>query len=200
MSSSATTEPLDPADPPDPVGPPRRLPVMLGVAAVLALLLVVAGILALLGTSKGAPTNNLVGVRLNATTFPREPLVGAHGSLGAPWVHHGGAVLLFFANWCPPCRAEMRHLGPILGKGDVGGVQIVGYDGDASSSVAASFVTSNHVAFPVAHDGGLIVSSALVPAKFPAAVFIGPTGRITAIDYGALSEMQLSAGLSTIKR
>jgi len=174
------------------------------VSAVLAVLLIVAGVLALLGqgspSTKGTPTSHLVGVRLNARTFPVEPLVGRHGTLRAPWVHHEGAVLLFFAEWCTVCHGEVRRLAHVLGKGDVGGVRIVGYDGDASSAAAAGFVASNHVRFPVAHDGSLIVASGLVPAAFPAAVFIGRGGRVTAVDYGALSVMQLSAGLSTIKR
>lgn len=178
---------------------------MLGVAAILAVLLVVAGILALLGPGpKEPPPSNLVGVRLHARTFPVEPLVGAHGTLRAPWVHHQGAVLLFFARWCTVCHGEVRQLAHLLGKGDVGGVRVVGYDDDVSAAVAAGFVGSNHVRFPVAHDVGaggvLILASVLAATGLPAAVFVGRSGRITAVHYGALSVMQLSAGLSTIKR
>jgi hypothetical protein len=204
MSSSATTEPLDAADPSLDAGPPRRLPVLLGVAAILAVLLVVAGALALLGqgspSTSGHPRSALVGVRLNARTFPSEQLIGAPGRLQAPWVHHDGAVLLFFAKWCAVCHGEVHHLARVLGRGLVGGVRIVGYDGDWSLSTAAGFVAANNVKFPVGHDKGLLVADTLVPGGLPGAVFVGPSGRITAVDYGALSVMQLSAGLSTIKR
>lgn len=204
MSSSATTEPKDAADHSRAAGPPRRLPVLLGVAAILSVLLVVAGVLALLGqgspSTSGPPKSALVGVRLNARTFPTEPLVGATGRLVAPWIHHDGAVLLFFAKWCTVCHGEVHHLARVLGRGIVGGVRIVGYDGDWSLAAATGFVAANHIKFPVGHDRGLLIADTLVPGGLPGAVFVGPTGRITAVDYGALSVMQLSAGLSTIKR
>jgi hypothetical protein len=204
MSSSATTEPNEAADQPTAAGRPRRLPVLLGVAAILSVLLVVAGVLELLGqgnpSTSGPPKSALVGVRLNARTFPTEPLVGATGRLQAPWVHHDGAVLLFFAKWCTVCHGEVHHLARVLGRGIVGGVRIVGYDGDWSLSSAAGFVAANHIEFPVGHDKGLLIADTLVPGGLPGAVFVGPSGTITAVDYGALSVMQLSAGLSTIKR
>jgi AhpC/TSA family protein len=204
MSSSATTESPGAGDAPHRTTRPRRLPILLGVAALLAVLLIVAGVLALLGqgspSTTGPPANALVGVRLNARTFPRETLLNGHGRLVAPWVGHRGAVLLFFADWCTVCHGEVHRLAHLLGAGDVGGVRVVGYDGDVGASVAAGFVASNHIEFPVAHDKYLAIADTLVPAGLPGAVFVGAGGKITAVDYGALSVLQLDAGLSTIRR
>lgn len=179
---------------------------MVLVAGLLALLLVVAGVLALLGQGspgKVAPPS-LVGQRMQAVErqsgFPSWlPAVGARGKVRWPWASHHGAVLLFFANWCYPCHQEVPTLARVVGRGHVGGVRIVGIDGDLSSGAAASFVSSNHVLFLVGHDAGLAVSTQLAP-NYPEAIFVKPDGRVVEVHYGALSVMQLSAGLSKIGR
>jgi peroxiredoxin len=203
MSSSATTEAASADDARAAASRPRHVPVLLAVAAILSVLLIVAGVLALLGqgspSTSGPPVSRTVGLQLRAGTFPRLRLVGAPGRLTAPWGHHHGAVLLFFADWCTVCHGEMRRLATELGS-DIGTVHVVGFDGDAEASVAAAFVASNHLRFPVAWDGQLEVADALVPAAFPATVFVSSTGRIKAVHYGVLTNMELSAGLSMIGR
>jgi peroxiredoxin len=203
MSSSATTEAEGADDPRADVPRPRHVPVLLAVAAILSVLLIVAGVLALLGqgspSTKGPPVSRTVGLQLHASTFPRLPLVDAPGTLAAPWGHHHGAVLLFFADWCTVCHGEMHRLARELGP-EIGTVHVVGFDGDSSPGVASAFVSSNHLRFPVAHDGALEVADALVHAAFPATVFLSATGKVKAVHYGAISNMQLSAGLSLIGR
>jgi hypothetical protein len=202
MSSSATTEPQEGADP-SRHSAPRRLPVLLMVGGILSVLLIVAGVLALLGqgspSSGGDPTSNLVGKKLPGAIVNGLPLVDAPGRLGVPWGHGHGAVLVFFANWCTVCHTEVPRLGRELGRGDVGTVHVVGIDsGDTSAAVAARFVTASHVRFPVAFDTQILVAAALVPGGVPAAVFVRANGRVASVQYGALSNLQLSAGLSLI--
>jgi thiol-disulfide isomerase/thioredoxin len=199
MSSSATTE----ATPGGRAS--RRVPAILLVAGVLAVLLVVGGVLALVGNG-GTPANlsdenALVGQHLQdraAFTLPTLDRVGVAGTVRPGWWRPHGAVLLFFAHWCVPCRAEVPSLARVLGRGDVSGVKIVGFDGDESPGTAAAFVRSSHVHFEVLHDGGLALAGQLVPQGFPAAVFVQPSGKIVAVDYGALSVIELDAGLSKI--
>lgn len=190
MSSSAPTE--------QPRRGLRRTPLLLLVGGVLAVLLIVAGVLALLGQGSPAPTptDRLVGMALPA--LPRMRTVDGTTADRTPWRGHRGAVLLFFADWCGVCHSEVPLLAANLRRGEFGGVAIVGLDGDAGFGTARSFVASNHVRFPVDWDAGLQVADALVPAGFPATVFVGPTGRVVAVHYGALSLLQLSAGLSQI--
>jgi AhpC/TSA family len=203
MSSSGTAEPAGADDQRGAANRPRHVPVLLAVGAILSLLLIVVGVLALLGqgspTTSSPPPSAIVGLQLRARTFPRLPLVGAPGTMAAPWGDHHGAVLLFFADWCAVCHGEVRRLARELGP-DIGTVHVVGFDGDHSTDAATAFVASNHIRFPVAHDGELEVADALVPAAFPATVFVSATGKIKAVHYGAISNMQLSAGLSMIGR
>jgi thiol-disulfide isomerase/thioredoxin len=199
MSSSATTEPQADEDASRDGAPPRRLPILLMIGAILSILLIVAGVVALLTPSpKGTPANSLVGKKLPGAIVDDLSRVGGSGRLGVPWGHGHGAVLLFFADWCTVCHSEVPRLARELGRGDVGTVHVVGLDGDDAASVAAGFVKSNHVRFPVGYDKGLQVAAALVPGAFPAAVFIRSNGRIASIQYGVISNLQLSAGLSMI--
>src|SRR3974390_1740408 len=195
MSSSAPAE-----------GEPRRGPrhtLLLG--GTLAVLLIVAGVLALLGqgspseslsTNPLGPPNALVGERLPALPVMR--MVNAAVADRTPWRDARGAVLLFFAEWCAVCHSEGPRLAANPGRGEIGGVRIVGLDGDAALGAARSFVASDHVRFPVQWDTGLQVADRLLPSGFPAAVFVSRAGRVVAVHYGALSLMQLSAGLSEI--
>jgi hypothetical protein len=205
MSSSAPTEPQGDQVPPSDARRPPQLPILLGVAAILAVLLIVAAVISLLGqgspATKGSPPSRLVGQPVPAAMVEHLPLVGGDGSLGVPWGHGHGAVLLFFARWCSVCHAEVHRLAHVLGLGDVGTVHVVGLDGDGGpngASIAAGFVAASGVRFPVALDLNLQVASALVPDGFPATVFVLPSGRVAAVDYGAITTMQLSAGLSEI--
>jgi len=180
-------------------GGQRYVPLVLLAVGVLAVLLIVGGALLLLGQGSpaaGPPRDALIGRVL--IPFPEMRTVDGARAERAPWHGHRGAVLLFFADWCAVCHREVPNLARAIGRGDVGGVRIVGLDGDASYGMARSFAAANHVRFPVEWDQGLQVADALVPAAFPAAVFVRGTGRVVAVDYGPLSIMQLSAGLSEI--
>lgn len=203
MSSSGTTD--EPGDRGRvTVAGHRHVGAVLLVAGTLAVLLIVGGVLALLGqgstTNSGAPKNRLVGLRLPAASFPRLQLIGAPGRLVVPWVHHHGTVLLFFADWCTVCHGELHQLAPVLGNGRIGTVRVVGIEEDASNSTAARFVAANHVRFLVAHDPSTLLASALVPEGLPSTVFVSPTGKIVAVEYGVITPKQLSAGISRVGR
>jgi thiol-disulfide isomerase/thioredoxin len=203
MSSSATTDDQGGRARPA-VAHHRHAGAVLVLAGVLSVLLIVAGVLLVLDKvsppPKTAPVSNLVGFRLSAATFPHRRLVDAPGTLVVPWAHHHGTVLLFFANWCPPCHDELHQLGHSLGNGHLGSVRVVGVDGDISASVAASFVAANRVRFPVAHDPTSMVASGLQLGGFPAAVLVGPTGKIVAVQHDAMTATQLRAWISKIGR
>lgn len=174
---------------------------VLVVAGLLAVMLVVAGVLALLGqgspSTSAPPTSQLVGVKLTASTFPRLQMVNEKGRMKIPWGHHHGAVLLFFANWCSVCHGEIHRLASELGA-SIGTVHVIGFDGDSQGDVASSFVASNHIRFPVVWDAKLLVAGTFFPAGLPGTAFISSNGTVKAVDYGAISNMELSAGLSMI--
>jgi thiol-disulfide isomerase/thioredoxin len=164
--------------------------VALGVlGVVLTTVLVLTGVLSLLGGAAGQPRNRLIGTKISA--FAVLPGVN-RGAVRAPWLSHHPAVLLFFADWCVPCHAELPMLARSLGLGRIGRTVVVGIDGDHSPSVALAFVTSSGVRFAVAQDADQSVASTLVPA-FPAAVFVTSTGIIAAVHYGVISAAELRA-------
>jgi thiol-disulfide isomerase/thioredoxin len=169
--------------------------VALGVAGVVvAMVLVIAGVLALLGRATAAPQSRLIGAKLSAFTI----LPGVNGgAVRAPWLSHHSAVLLFFANWCTPCHAELPTLGRALGSGRFGNTIVVGIDADHSPSVALSFVTASKVRFEVAQDASLAVASTIVPV-FPATVFVTSNGTIAAVHYGVITVAQLRAGVARL--
>jgi len=163
--------------------------------ALLATLLVLTGVISLLQSGPGQPRNSLVGTKVSAFTI----LPGVHGgAVRAPWLSHHPAVLLFFADWCSPCHAELPALARSLGAGRIGRTIVIGIDGDRSPSVALSFVTSSGARFTVAQDANLAVASTLVPA-FPAAVFVTSSGTVAAEHFGVISIAQLRAGAARLR-
>jgi peroxiredoxin len=169
--------------------------VALGVAgALLATLLVLTGVLALLSSGASPARSSLIGSKVSAFTI----LPGVNGgAVRAPWLSHHAAVLLFFADWCTPCHAELPALARSLGTGRLGNTVVVGIDGDASPSAALSFVTESGVRFEVAQDASRAVASSIVPV-FPATVFVTSNGTIAAVHYGVISAVQLRAGAAQL--
>jgi peroxiredoxin len=165
------------------------------VGALLASLLIITGVLALLGGgTSGQPRSNLVGEPVSAFTI----LPGVNGgAVRAPWLSHHSAVLLFFADWCAPCHAELPALSRSLGSGRIGDTVVIGIDGDHSPSVALSFVTASGTKFAVAQDANLALASTLVPA-FPAAVFVTSRGIVASEHFGVITVAQLRAGVAAL--
>jgi peroxiredoxin len=166
------------------------------VGAVLAVVLIIAGVVSLLGPKgQGTPRNELVGTHIAAFNLPD----ASGGSVAAPWGAHHAAVLLFFAAYCAPCHRELPKLGPVVGTGTFGAIRVIGLDGDSSPSVATSFVAKEKLRFPVGFDSNLVVASELVPAGFPAAVFVRSNGTVAEVHYGALSAAQLRSGFALLR-
>ena len=181
-----------PTDSVDRSGTARAVATVVG--CLLSILLIVVGVLALVGPGRAAPTDNLVGTKV--TAFTVLPGVGG-GSVRAPWLGHHAAVLLFFADDCPPCHAELPELARALGAGRLGHAVVVGIDGDHSPAVAASFVRANDVRFSVGQDANLAVASTLIGA-LPATVFVTSRGTVAAIHYGVITASQVRAVAATL--
>jgi thiol-disulfide isomerase/thioredoxin len=198
MSSSGTTSPRSARH--------RRrdsdwTPVALIVSGALAVLLIVAGVLALVGvftpSSPKEANGSLVGTVIHGFSLPG---VNEPGSVLAPWSDGRATVVLFVGDFCAPCHEELDRLAPLIGHGDIGGVRFVGVDEDELMSTARSFLRATHVDFPVGLDHFLELADVLVPGGLPAAVFVAGTGRVVDVQYGLLSNEQLSAGLSELRR
>jgi thiol-disulfide isomerase/thioredoxin len=176
-----------------------RTPVALALGALVSVMLIAAGVIALVGGSSPttAPKNALVGTVIRGFV-----LRGVNGrvEVASPWSAGHPAVVLFFAKWCTPCHREVPALARVIGRGDLGGVLVIGVDEDVQLSAAQAFVRATRVHFPVGQDQFTELASALVPGGLPAAVFVRANGQVVDVQYGSMSVLELSAGLSDLTR
>ena len=175
-----------------------RQPFAIMVVALLLALVVIGVAYAVFAFSSPAPRPSTypVGTRASAFNLP-----AAHrcGTRRVPVDHPSrvGRVAVLVV-----VRALSRRALPSVarrGTGVLDGVRFVGVDGDRTAAAAATFARSANVTFPVGVDALLLVSSRLAPLGTPAVLFVAPSGRVVAADYGVLSDEQLSAGLSALR-
>lgn len=122
--------------------------------------------------------------------------LGGGPRVGTPVSGGGGGrpqVLLFFASWCAPCRAEIPALAAAytsahLGDNGPSRLSVLGVDVSDPTASAQRFVSASKVSFPVGVDPSFAVTSGLYFfTGIPEAVEISGTGKILAIVHGPLS-------------
>lgn len=173
---------------------PRKVFLVVGVviAVVLGIFLFTS-----LGTSQGSGTGSgstgsapKVGDRVPSFTASN---VGPVGGSAVTVSSHGDGkptVLLFFGNWCPSCHTELPPLAAAVRSQDqaggaLAGVRVLGVDSLDKVDRAKSFVRSSGVAFPVAYDPNVDITSGLFYfTGDPYAVFVRGNGTIAKIVAG----------------
>jgi cytochrome c biogenesis protein CcmG/thiol:disulfide interchange protein DsbE len=192
MSSSDTTESQR-------GHPSPMMFVSIGLGTVVAVaLIVVVSILTggKVTTSGGQPTNALVGKSVSAFT-----LGGLNGgTVTAPWATGHPGVLIFFASYCGPCKAEMPKVANYLRTHDQGAVHVVGIDVTDERSKGQRFVATSSVRFPVAFDPHAAVTSGNFQINaIPDTVFVSARGIITQVYVGAIPKDQLIKGIEALR-
>lgn len=170
----------------------------LGIGTVLAVtLIVVVSVLTGGRVTNGStqPPNQLVGKHV--ASFSLEGLKG--GTIVAPWKSGHGAVVIFFASWCGPCKAEMPKVASYLRHHDEGSIEVVGMDSHDTRGPAMTFVKKSGVAFPVAFDPNLTVATIFNLEAIPDTAFVNAQGVVTQIYMGAIPASQLAKGLATLR-
>ena len=179
-----------------------------------AVLVAVAGLL-LTGCSSGGaagPSGNQY--RFSSTTgdgklIPkndRKPAAPMEGTLirGGSYrlADHRGRVVLvnFWASWCAPCVIESPMLNGLYRQLHGRGVDFVGIDIKDERQAATSFITDNHMSYPMIYDEAAKTALQLgVPVGgLPVTVLIDRAGKVAAAYTGAVRRLTILPALQRL--
>jgi len=124
-----------------------------------------------------SPTTTVAGTTLSGTTV----------SLAA--MHGHPVVMVFWASWCGPCRAEQPQLNAAYTKWEAAGVRFLGVDMLDDDAAARAIQQTMGIAYPSVVDSNAnIAAGYLIPAA-PALVLIDRGGHVIDRVLGGLETM-----------
>jgi cytochrome c biogenesis protein CcmG/thiol:disulfide interchange protein DsbE len=187
---------------------------------VIAVLLLIAALLALLayGLTASSPDDSIDGrlAERRAAVAPalELPLL-QHGSLAPLSDELGSAladdrlaldelrgipvVLNFWASWCPPCRSEAPLLERMWHSLRQQGVVMLGLNMQDLTGDARDFIREFRISYPNVRDQSDEVAIDWGVAALPETFFIDARGRVMGHVIGAVSNSQLTAGISAAR-
>ncbi|MCP5064869.1 MAG: TlpA family protein disulfide reductase [Ignavibacteriae bacterium] len=114
----------------------------------------------------------------------------------------GPTLVSFWALWCKPCRAEMKHLGKMYNKYSNMGFTILGINEDSPRSIAKvkSYVSSQKITFPIVTDPNQEIFQMFNGQSIPLTVLFNKRGQIVYKHTGYLpgDEKKIEAELNKI--
>jgi cytochrome c biogenesis protein CcmG, thiol:disulfide interchange protein DsbE len=92
----------------------------------------------------------------------------------------GVTLVSFWALWCKPCRAEMRHLEAIYEKYSDLGFTIIGINQDSPRSVAKvkAYVSSHNLSFPIVTDASQEIFQQFNGQSIPLTILYNKKGEV----------------------
>lgn len=135
-------------------------------------------------------------IEFNVETIENEQLVFTE-------INKKGPVLVnFWALWCKPCRAEMRHLENLYDKYKDKGFTIIGVNQDTPRSLAKvkSFVSTHGVNFPIALDPDQEIFQQFNGQSIPLSVLYNSKGEVVYKHVGYLpgDEVELEENIKIV--
>lgn len=135
-------------------------------------------------------------IEFNVETIENEQLVFTE-------INKKGPVLVnFWALWCKPCRAEMRHLENLYEKYKDKGFTIIGVNQDTPRSLAKvkSFVSTHGVNFPIALDPDQEIFQQFNGQSIPLSVLYNSKGEVVYKHVGYLpgDEVELEENIKIV--
>ncbi len=170
--------------------------VSIGIGTAIAVILIAVVSILTGGKVTNAPAPPaLVGTRL--ASFSEAGLEG--GTINAPWGAGHPSVVVFFASWCGPCKAELPALSKYLAAHSVGKVVVLGVDTQDSRGSGRNMVTKDKLKFPVMFDPQSTVAAGdFKIGALPDTVFVTAKGVVHAMTIGAISPDQFASGIAAL--
>ncbi|MCC7362612.1 MAG: TlpA family protein disulfide reductase [Anaerolineales bacterium] len=134
---------------------------------------------------------------LPALQWPARDFATNNDLLGRP------AVVMFFATWCPYCRAQTPAMVAAAQDPAYGDLQFLGIDVGESQATVEAYIAEMGIPYPVLMDTASDTAGQYQVAGFPTTYFLDAQGRIVARHIGQLQpevlaeyliKLQLSTG------
>jgi len=191
--------PVD-ATQPQRLSPPQLLAALAGVAALVALIVVI-GLVLRGGNARSGPGIISIGraTDIRPRPAPDFVLTSFDGQRIQLSDYRGRVVVLnFWASWCPPCRVEAPVLQRAAERLESSGVTILGIDVWDDQSAAIEFLNEVGVTYPNAED-----ATRLIPVEFgvtglPETFVIDRKGVLVRRWVGPLSDRDLDELLAPV--
>ena len=107
--------------------------------------------------------------------------------------HQGKTVLVFWAAWCGPCRAEQPGIDTLAARYATQGIRFYGVDLlDHDRALARAFVKEFNVAYPSLYDDSGTVAAAYEVDSPPSFVLVDQRGIVVGRYPGEASTAQLA--------
>ena len=114
----------------------------------------------------------------------------------------GPVLVSFWALWCKPCRAEMRHLESIFDKYKEHGLTILGINQDTPRSLAKvkSYISTHNITFPIALDPNTEIFQQFNGQSIPLSILYNKKGEVVYKHVGYLpgDEIELEEKIRTV--
>ncbi len=136
-----------------------------------------------------APEISALAPPINKVTLAGDPIT-LHNLRGTP------VILNFWATWCIPCRLEMPILQTVYNTYQEDGLHIIAINMGESPAIVSDWINNFGFTYDIVIDRDDTLFNDYLVRGQPSTFIVSPTGIITNIFYGPVSEGQLNDAIS----